>query len=107
MELRDDALPLHKDARLQIRPRILLEGNFFVDLKPGSPVGRRPAPTAARSRSARPARRCTLGDVLSVLESDTRDDLRTLLQRVRHGRWTAAAPRRSTARSPTSSPPTG
>ena len=36
MQLRDDALPLHKDARLQIRPRILLEGNFFVDLQPGS-----------------------------------------------------------------------
>ena len=37
MELRDDALPIHKDARLEVRPRILLEGNFFVDLRPGSP----------------------------------------------------------------------
>src|SRR3954470_2621612 len=31
------ALPLHRDARLRIRPRIFLEGNFFVDVEPGSP----------------------------------------------------------------------
>ncbi|HEX5979782.1 MAG TPA: MlaD family protein, partial [Thermoleophilaceae bacterium] len=33
MELRDDALPIHEDATIDIRSRILLEGNFFVDLK--------------------------------------------------------------------------
>jgi phospholipid/cholesterol/gamma-HCH transport system substrate-binding protein len=32
MELRNDALPIHKDARVQIRSRIFLEGNFFVDI---------------------------------------------------------------------------
>jgi len=37
MALRDEALPLHRDATLKIRPRIFLEGNFFVDLQPGSP----------------------------------------------------------------------
>jgi ABC-type transporter Mla subunit MlaD len=36
MELTDEALPIHSDAQLKIRPRIFLEGNFFVDLKPGS-----------------------------------------------------------------------
>ena len=35
MELRDDALPLREDARAQIRSRIFLEGNFFVDIEPG------------------------------------------------------------------------
>jgi phospholipid/cholesterol/gamma-HCH transport system substrate-binding protein len=29
--------PIHSDAQLQIRPRIFLEGNFFIDLSPGSP----------------------------------------------------------------------
>jgi phospholipid/cholesterol/gamma-HCH transport system substrate-binding protein len=78
MELKDEALPLHTDARLQIRPRILLEGNYFVDLKPGSPSAGDLA-----DGSTLPARQTassvTLSDVLSVLDRDTRDDLRTLL----------------------------
>ena len=37
MELKDSALPIHKNATAKIRPRIFLEGNFFVDLKPGTP----------------------------------------------------------------------
>ena len=37
MELEEKALPIRKDAELKIRPRIFLEGNFFVDLEPGSP----------------------------------------------------------------------
>ena len=38
MELKDDALPIHDDARAQIRSRIFLEGNFFVDIQPGLAV---------------------------------------------------------------------
>src|SRR5258706_13408928 len=37
MELKDSALPIHADATAKIRPRTFLEGNFFVDLKPGTP----------------------------------------------------------------------
>jgi phospholipid/cholesterol/gamma-HCH transport system substrate-binding protein len=37
MELDQRALPLHRDATLKIRPRIFLEGNFFIDLGPGTP----------------------------------------------------------------------
>jgi virulence factor Mce-like protein len=33
----DKGRPIHEDAFAQIRPRIFLEGNFFVDLYPGSP----------------------------------------------------------------------
>ena len=29
--------PVHSDAQIEIRPRIFLEGNFFLDLRPGSP----------------------------------------------------------------------
>ena len=32
-----EGLPLHDDARITIRPRLFLEGNFFLDLRPGSP----------------------------------------------------------------------
>ena len=37
MEIDDKGLPIHKDATLKIRPRIFLEGNFFVDMQPGTP----------------------------------------------------------------------
>jgi ABC-type transporter Mla subunit MlaD len=34
----DDAgQPIHSDATIDIRPRLFLEGNFFLDLDPGSP----------------------------------------------------------------------
>ena len=37
MRIDGNGLPLHTDATMTIRPRIFLEGNFFVDLHPGSP----------------------------------------------------------------------
>ncbi len=37
MEVKEEGLPIHEDAELKIRPRIFLEGNFFVDVQPGSP----------------------------------------------------------------------
>jgi phospholipid/cholesterol/gamma-HCH transport system substrate-binding protein len=33
----DEALPIKEDAELKIRSRIFLEGNYFVELHPGSP----------------------------------------------------------------------
>ena len=38
LELKKSALPIHEDATAKIRPRIFLEGNFFVDLQPGHAV---------------------------------------------------------------------
>jgi phospholipid/cholesterol/gamma-HCH transport system substrate-binding protein len=78
MELKDEALPLHDDATVQIRPRILLEGNFFVDLKPGSPsTGHlRDGATLPVTQTSTSV---TLPEVLSVLDRDTRDELRVLL----------------------------
>jgi phospholipid/cholesterol/gamma-HCH transport system substrate-binding protein len=79
MELREDALPVHEDARLDIRSRILLEGNFFVDLRPGSPSA-----DHFESGDTIPVTRTTasvtLPDILSVLKSDVRTDLQTLLR---------------------------
>jgi phospholipid/cholesterol/gamma-HCH transport system substrate-binding protein len=78
MELQDKGLPIHEDAELKIRPRIFLEGNFFVDLKPGSPS----APvvddggTIPMQQTAGPVQ---FGDLLTALQSDTREDLKTLL----------------------------
>ena len=37
MKLEDEALPIHEDAEIKARERIFLEGNLFLDIKPGSP----------------------------------------------------------------------
>ncbi len=36
----DQGRPIHADATVEIRPRLFLEGNFFLDLQPGTPGGR-------------------------------------------------------------------
>ena len=43
MELNEDALPLHEDATFKLRPRLFLEGNYFVDVQPGQPERARDA----------------------------------------------------------------
>jgi phospholipid/cholesterol/gamma-HCH transport system substrate-binding protein len=78
MELRDDALPVHSDATLRVRPRILLEGNFFIDLRPGSPSAPdlEDGDTVPLSQTSASV---TLPEILDVLDSDIRADLRTTL----------------------------
>jgi phospholipid/cholesterol/gamma-HCH transport system substrate-binding protein len=78
MELEDDALPLREDAELRVRPRIFLEGNYFVDLKPGSPSAPELEDGSTLRRSQTSAAVST-SEVLGVLQSDVRRDLRTLL----------------------------
>jgi virulence factor Mce-like protein len=74
MEIDKKGLPIHKDATVKIRPRIFLEGNFFVDLKPGTPA----APALASgdtlpiSQTAGPVQ---LDQVLTALQADTRKSL--------------------------------
>ena len=79
MELDDEALPIRSDAELKIRPRIFLEGNFFVDLEPGTPEGRQldSGDTIPVTQTAAPVQ---LDQVLGVLKSDARKDLQTLVQ---------------------------
>jgi len=37
MTIAEAGRPIHEDARVQVRPRLFLEGNYFVDVRPGSP----------------------------------------------------------------------
>jgi phospholipid/cholesterol/gamma-HCH transport system substrate-binding protein len=36
LELKEEGKPIHKDATLRIRPRLFLEGGFFVEVRPGT-----------------------------------------------------------------------
>jgi ABC-type transporter Mla subunit MlaD len=79
MTIEDQGLPIHKDATFAIRPRIFLEGNFFVDVSPGTPE----APVAPSGYTF-PVQQGTepvqFDQVLTSLQSNTRQNLQTLLQ---------------------------
>jgi phospholipid/cholesterol/gamma-HCH transport system substrate-binding protein len=79
MNIDPEGLPIHADATAAIQSRIFLEGNFYVDLQPGSPN----APTLT-SGSTLPAANTSgpvqLDRVLAALTSNTRANLETLVQ---------------------------
>jgi phospholipid/cholesterol/gamma-HCH transport system substrate-binding protein len=79
IEFDDKALPLHEDTTMKVRPRIFLEGNYFVDVKPGSPSAPvlKSGDTIPVQQTAAPVQ---LGNVLAALQSDTREDLRRVLR---------------------------
>jgi phospholipid/cholesterol/gamma-HCH transport system substrate-binding protein len=84
MEINDNGLPIHEDATAKIRPRIFLEGNFFIDLQPGTPS----SPKLADSDVIKVTRTATpvqLDEVLTSLQSDTRQDLRDVLDGLAKG----------------------
>jgi phospholipid/cholesterol/gamma-HCH transport system substrate-binding protein len=78
MRIQDKGRPLHADAHFKIRPRIFLEGNFFVDVQPGM-SGKEVADghTFPVQQTDTPVQ---LDEVLTALQTDTREDLRTLLR---------------------------
>jgi phospholipid/cholesterol/gamma-HCH transport system substrate-binding protein len=84
MRINEKGRPVHKDATIKIRPRILLEGNFFVDLSPGSPSA--PAlgdgDTIPINQTAGPVQ---LDQVLGAFQSNTRKDLQGLLHELNTG----------------------
>jgi phospholipid/cholesterol/gamma-HCH transport system substrate-binding protein len=71
--------PIHDDAFAAIRPRIFLEGNFFLELDPGSPS----APELDSGGTIPVSRTSTavqIDEVLSALQSPVRADLGRLLE---------------------------
>ena len=81
MELEDNALPVHEDATFKLRPRLFLEGNYFVDMQPGSPNARSiddgwTFPINQTSYSVQ------LDQVLTTLQGDVRADLQMFLNQL-------------------------
>jgi len=80
MEISDNGLPIHRDATMKIRPRIFLEGNFFVDLKPGTPEAPKLEDNDSPVPMTQTATPVQLDQVLTALQSNARDDLQTVLE---------------------------
>ncbi|HEX3519444.1 MAG TPA: MlaD family protein [Solirubrobacteraceae bacterium] len=78
MEIETRGLPIHSDATLKIRPRIFLEGNWFIELQPGSPSANTVSSghTIPITQTSDPVQ---LDQVLDALNTDTRANLQTLL----------------------------
>jgi len=89
MTIDEEGLPLHEDAQFQLRPRLFLEGNLFVDTKPGSPNApevpeNHVFPVGQTSNSVQ------IDEVFTTLQSDVRADLQTFLDQfgnalIKHG----------------------
>ena len=77
-------LPIHRDAKLKVRQRIFLEGNYFVDLEPGSPSEPElhSGDTIPPEQTDSPVQ---FGQVLTALQDDTRRDLQTFLREYAKG----------------------
>ena len=75
----DNGQPIHSDAQIEIRPRIFLEGNFFVDLSPGSPSAHslssgNTIPVSQTSTAVQ------LDQILTSLQAPDRANLQKLLE---------------------------
>jgi phospholipid/cholesterol/gamma-HCH transport system substrate-binding protein len=78
MQIQNDGLPIHRDATFWIRPRLFVEGNFFVDLYPGSPSAPdvKSGYTFPIQQTRYPVQ---LDQLFDSLQANTRQNLQTLL----------------------------
>ena len=79
--VKDEGRPIYSDATLKIRPRIFLEGNFFVEIAPGTARAGEldEGATVPADRTGSPVQ---FDQVLAALRSDTRNDLRQVFVEV-------------------------
>jgi phospholipid/cholesterol/gamma-HCH transport system substrate-binding protein len=87
MEIEGKGLPIHSDATLKIRPKIFLEGNWFVELQPGSASSPdlSSGATIPVTQTSEPVQ---LDQLLDALNTNTRANLQTVLVELGAG-WTA------------------
>jgi hypothetical protein len=79
MDLEDSALPIRQDATLQLRPRLFLEGNLFVDLHPGSP-GAPELDSGSVVPEAQTSYSVQFDEVLTSLQAPVRQNLQVFLK---------------------------
>ncbi|EHN09264.1 Long-chain-fatty-acid--CoA ligase [Patulibacter medicamentivorans] len=78
VELKDDTPVIRRDATVKIRPRLFLEGNFFLDINPGSPgappLGDNPIPPGATTIHV------AFDEVFSAFDGNARDNFKQALK---------------------------
>ena len=79
MQIDDTSQEIHSDATIAIRPRLFLEGNFYVALAPGTPAApaMKDGGTIPADHSVYPVQ---VDQVLDALPSDIRHGLQQTLQ---------------------------
>jgi ABC-type transporter Mla subunit MlaD len=79
MRIADRGRPVHSDATIKIRPRLFLEGNFYVDLKPGTSKAPelKDGGMIPVTQTARPVQ---LDQILSSLSAPSRASLQGLFK---------------------------
>jgi phospholipid/cholesterol/gamma-HCH transport system substrate-binding protein len=75
----DTGRPIHKNAFATVKPRIFLEGNFFIDLDPGSP-GSPELGSGGTIPISHTSTAVQIDEVLTALQSPVRADLGRLLE---------------------------
>ncbi len=79
MDVKDNALPIRQDATLQLRPRLFLEGNLFVDLHPGSP-GAPELESGSVVPQTQTSTSVQFDEVLTSLQAPVRENLQIFLK---------------------------
>ena len=79
MKLEDEALPIHENAEIKARERIFLEGNLFLEVRPGTPDAGEidDGDTIPASQTSAAVQ---IDQVLGTLTTGTREDLQRLLE---------------------------
>jgi ABC-type transporter Mla subunit MlaD len=81
LAITDKGRPIYDNATAKIRPRIFLEGNFFVEIAPGTQRAGE-MDEGATIPAERTASAVQFDQVLAALKSDTRNDLRQVFTEV-------------------------
>jgi phospholipid/cholesterol/gamma-HCH transport system substrate-binding protein len=90
MAVDSNGLPIHEDATFTVRPRIFLEGNFFVDISPGTPS----APIVHSGHTfpvQQGADAVRFDQVLTSLQANTRKNLQILVDQYGAGVFQSSA----------------
>jgi len=79
MRIDDRGRPIHADATAKVRPRLFLEGNFYVELRPGTADAKvlGDGGLIPVTQTARPVQ---LDEVLSALTTDSRKGLQETIK---------------------------
>ena len=78
LQIEDKGMPIFRNARVKIRPRLFFEGSYFIDLQPGSPGAPRlpDGGTLPPSSATYPVQ---LGDILSTFPNEVRRSFQVLV----------------------------